>query len=282
MININFLEKSWFFEIVKLKKDQLLFDEWDIDDNLYVIKSWGLNIEKYIDLEKKETKLLATLWGYEIFWEWSLSNNLPKQVKVYANKNTILLKIEAKNKFEDFLLKHTKSGIDLLSSIIYISNKRLLEANFLITASYKINKYISEITKFDNKNLFKIIEQFKDTINIEHILYLEKHPILENFVVLKYDTRENWKLKDIIIDLWDNNLNIDDIKKSWVNLWDKYFIQDLINKNEKIWYMIIADNWIFLDEWQKKAISIISVSIAWFVKQKQYFEENKNYEYSHE
>lgn len=282
MLNLSFLENSWFFEVVKLNKGELLFDEWDIDDNLYVIKSWGLNIEKYIDSEKKETKLLATLWNSEIFWEWALSNNWPKQVKVLANKNTILLKIEAKNKFEDFLLKHTKSGVDLLSSIIYISNKRLLEANYLITASYKINKYISEINEFNNKNLFKIIDQFKDTINAEYILYIEKHPIIDNYVVLKYDSRENWKLKDIIIDLWDNILDIDDIKKSWVKLSDNYFIQNLVNKNEKIWYLVIADNWISLDEWQKKAISIISVSIAWFVKQKQYFEENKNYEYSHE
>jgi len=192
MLNIEFLENSWFFQIKTLEAWEVLFDEWDIDNNLYIIKEWELSIEKYTTTDRTETKILAKLWNSEIFWEWSLWDSAPKQVRIKATKKTTLLEIEAKNSFEEFLLKHTKKWVDLLSSIIYISNKRLLEANFLITSSYKINKHISEINEFNNKNLFEILDELEKTINWKYVLYLEKNPVLENILILKYDSRYKW------------------------------------------------------------------------------------------
>ena len=176
MLNIEFLENSWFFQIKTLEAWEILFDEWDIDNNLYIIKEWELSIEKYTTTDRTETKILAKLWNSEIFWEWSLWDSAPKQVRIKATKKTTLLEIEAKNSFEEFLLKHTKKWVDLLSSIIYISNKRLLEANFLITSSYKINKHISEINEFNKaKSNLKILESsVKSTITISNNLYKEK------------------------------------------------------------------------------------------------------------
>lgn len=275
MVNIDFLENSWFFQIIKMKKNEILFDEWEVDNNLYIIKKWELVIEKYTTTERNETKILAKLWEWEIFWEWSLSNSWPKQVKVSANINTILLKIEAKNDFENFLLKHTKSWVDLLSSIIYISNKRLLESNFLITSSYKINKNISEITDFNNKNLFDIFDDLSKTINSKYILYFEKHPVLDNYITMKYDTRKQWKLNDKIIQIDNNWLTQKIIEENNIDDSENSYIQKLKNKNQIIWYMLI---WYWNEnftEWHKKAISSIAVSIAWFIKQKQYQEDNK-------
>ncbi len=279
MINIDFLENSWFFEIKKLEANELLFDEWEIDDNLYIIKSWELSIEKYTTTEKNETKVLAKLWDWEIFWEWSLSNSWPKQVKVIANKDTVLLKIEAQNDFENFLLKHTKSWVDLLSSIIYISNKRLLESNFLITTSYKIQKNISEITDFNNKNLFSIFDSLSKTINSKYILYFEKHPVLDDYITFRYDTRRQWKLNDLIIKVNENWINNELLEKYNINDNENSYIQKLINKNEVVGCLLI---WYWDEEFtesHKKAISSIAVSIAWFIKQKQYIEENVKNDY---
>lgn len=279
MINIDFLENSWFFEIRKLNANELLFDEWEVDNNLYIIKSWELSIEKYTTTEKNETKVLAKLWDWEIFWEWSLSNSWPKQVKVVANKDTTLLKIEAQNDFEDFLLKHTKSWVDLLSSIIYISNKRLLESNFLITTSYKIQKNISEITDFNNKNLFSIFDSLAKTINSKYILYFEKHPVLDDYITFKYDTRKPWKLNDLIIKIEWNSINNELLEKYNIEDNENSYVQKLINKNEVVGCLLI---WYWNEDFtesHKKAISSIAVSIAWFIKQKQYFEENKKSDY---
>ncbi len=274
MVNIDFLEKSWFFQIIKMQGNKLLFDEWEVDNNLYIIKKWELVIEKYTTSEKNETKVLAKLWEWEIFWEWSLSNSWPKQVKVSTSMETILLKIEAQNDFENFLLKHTKSWVDLLSSIIYISNKRLLESNFLITTSYKINKNISEITEFNNKNLINIFDDLAKTVNSKYILYFEKHPVLDNYLTLKYDTRKQWKLNDKIINIKSNWLTKEVLIENKIDDNENSYIQELVNKNQIIWYMLI---WYWEEdftEWHKKAISSISVSIAWFIKQKQYFDDN--------
>ena len=280
MLNIEFLENSWFFQIKTLEAWEVLFDEWDIDNNLYIIKEWELSIEKYTTTDRTETKILAKLWNSEIFWEWSLWDSAPKQVRIKATKKTTLLEIEAKNSFEEFLLKHTKKWVDLLSSIIYISNKRLLEANFLITSSYKINKHISEINEFNNKNLFEILDELEKTINWKYVLYLEKNPVLENILILKYDSRYKWKMQENIIDLWDGILDMDDLIKDWIKLSKHNLIEELKNRNEIIWYLIIWDDEKVFDEWQKKSIWAISVSIAWYIKQKQYFDENKNKEYA--
>ncbi len=275
MIDINLLEKSWFFESINLKSWEILFDEWQVDDNLYIIKSWELLIEKYTTNEKKETKLLAVLNQWEIFWEWALNNSEPKQVKISAKNNCELLKIEAKNDFEKFLAKNTKIWIQLLASIIDIWNKRLLESNFLITSSYEITKNISQINDFNNKNLFEIFDNLSKTINSKYILYFEKNPVLQDYLVFRYDTRNSWKLKDEIIKTDWNWLDFELIKQNQIDDSEKSYIQELVNKNEVVWYLVIWYGENNFDESHKKAIISISVSIAWFISQKQYFEENK-------
>jgi hypothetical protein len=57
------------------------------------------------------------------------------------------------------------------------------------------------------------------------------------------------------------------------------YVQKLINKNELVGCLLI---WYWNEDFtesHKKAISSIAVSIAWFIKQKQYFEENKKSDY---
>jgi len=274
MIDINFLENSWYFKIRPLKKWEVLFNEWDFDNNLYIIKKWSLVIKKKVN-DNNDIKIIAKIWEWEVFWEWSLWNSEPKQVSIEASQDTLLLEIEAKNKFEEFLQKNTKEWIDLLSSIIYISNKRLLEANYLITLSYRINKYISEITIFNNKNLFSIIDELDKTINPDYTIYIEKNSIVDKVWTIKYDTRRKWKMLQNIIELENNKIQIDKIKNEWINISNYNLIEELKNNNKVVRYLIIWKNNLF-NEWEKKIIWIISVAIAWFIKQKEYFEENLN------
>jgi hypothetical protein len=80
--------------------------------------------------------------------------------------------------------------LNLLKYIIYLSNKRLLESNILITATYKISKEIIELNEINNKKIFELIDKLKEIINVSYILYFEKNPVMENFIKLKYDTRK--------------------------------------------------------------------------------------------
>ncbi|MDD2907360.1 MAG: cyclic nucleotide-binding domain-containing protein [Candidatus Gracilibacteria bacterium] len=281
MIDIEFLENSGYFEKINIKAGDILFNEGDIDENLYIIKKGSVFIKKYTSSDKTETKIIAQIGELDIFGEGALGDSEPKQVTVVANQDTELLKIEAKVKFEEFLQKNTKKGIQLLSSIIYIGNKRLLEANFLITLSYRINKYISEITKFNNINLFSIINELSETINCKYIIYIEKNNVIPNIGTIKYDTRLKGKMKQDIIELKNDNIDIEYLKNEGLSLSNYNLVDELKNGNKVIGYLIIGKENSNFDEGEKKSIGIISVSIAGFIKQKEYIEE-KNINYYNE
>lgn len=265
MVDLQTLQNSWFFQLSELKIWDVLFDEWDIDNFLYIVKSGKVSIEKYTQNKKRiESKKLAILWEWEIFWEGSLSNSRPKEVKVVALEDSVLLKIDAKKNFEKFLKKYSDIWVELLSKVIESSNKRLLESNFLVTSSYTIIKDISEISEFNNKNLFLIIDNLVNIIWADYILYIEKSPVFENVFIYRYDTRIPSKMQDKVLEV-DDMLNLQEL---WLKKGDNTLTEALKIWNKIIWYLIIWRT-IPFDDWQRKSISTIAVSLAGFIKQKQ-------------
>ena len=282
MLDLSFFVNNPYFEEITLDKSSVLFDEWDVDDNLYIIKSWKLSIQKYVTNERKELKILATLESWAIFWEWSLKKSDPKEVKIIALEKTLIFKINVNKWINWFIKEFPDEWIILLTEIIDITNKRLLESNFLLTSSYQMSKIISEIDQYDNKSLFYIINEFQKTIKAEYIIYLEKNPVIDHYMMIKYDTRSDWKLQNNLVDLQDKILDLKDLEKDWIILEKYNLIQALRNKNEIIWYLIIweIDNK-FLES-KRKAISATSSLIAWVIKQKQAYEEQVNLDYLNE
>jgi hypothetical protein len=61
----------------------------------------------------------------------------------------------------------------------------------LITSGYEITKNISQLNKFTNKNLFEIFDSLSKTIDSKYILYFEKNPVLQDYLVFRYDTRNS-------------------------------------------------------------------------------------------
>jgi hypothetical protein len=99
-----------------------------------------------------------------------------------------------------------------LKYIIYISNNRLLQSNALITANYKVTQEILQIKEVNNKNIFKLIDKLEAIINIDYILYIERNTVLDNYLIIKYDSREKGKMKDDIIEVTDNKLDLLELK----------------------------------------------------------------------
>ena len=272
MLNIQDLENSWFFETLKTKNQEIIFDEWEIDNNLYIIKSWKINIEKYTTREKKETKLLATLKALEFFWEWSLSNKESKEVRVVSSWDSTLLKIDARNKMQDFIKKYPNKWLDLLKYIIEISNKRLLKSNSLITSTYEMNKTISSIQKINDKAIFSLIIKFEKILGSDYIIYLEKNLVMKNYAKIKYDTRNANKMIDEIIELNKNQVNLRKLKNiEKYNLIETIKIWDII-----LWYLIIWKKNENFNENEIKVIKSISNSLSWVIRQKKFFEEERN------
>lgn len=271
------LEKNKFFKKKILENEEILFDEWDFDQNIYFIKSGKLKVEKYFSSDKKEKKVLALLWEKSIFWEWALSNSNPKEVLISSIEKTELLFIESKN-FTDFLKEFPELSIKFLTSIIDLSNKRLLESNFLLTSNYKISELISKTKEFSNKNLFKIILEFQKIIKADYIIFAEVNQVLENFINILYDTREAQKMKNDILEIFDFKIDLKNFEK--YNLSEKNLIVELKNGNKIIWFFIIWDEKekIFSDT-IKKSIDSIWVLLASYIKQKQDFQNEKDKEF---
>ena len=276
MFDIKNILWNKYFKSKSLKTWEILFDEWEIDKNIYVVEKGKVKVEKYFSSEKKEKKLLAVLWKNSIFWEGSIFNNHPKEVVISAIWETKLYFIKSKD-FRNFVKENTEIAVDFLSQIINLSNKRLLEANFLLTSNYKISKMISEEIEFSNKNLFDIIDEFCYIIKAKYIIYLEINQVLENYATVSYDSRIQWKLLDKVVELKNSKIDLENLKE--FEVWEKNMILELKNGNKIIWFFIIwEDEKVEFSESQKKSINSIWVLLAGFIKQKQYFQNEKNKE----
>jgi hypothetical protein len=52
-----------------------------------------------------------------------------------------------------------------------------------------MSEEIASLETYDNKNIFQLIESFAKIINVSYIIYLERNPIMQNYITMKYDTR---------------------------------------------------------------------------------------------
>lgn len=276
MLNIEFYKSSGFFWYKELHTGSLVFDEWDFDDNFYIIESWKVAIEKYTTTEKKETKELAILWNQDFFWEASLnSSEQAKEARVLVLEDVKLLYINWKNWLQKFIEKFPKEWLDLLNFIVDSTNKRLLKANKLITANFEIAKSIIDIEKINDKNIFLIIDKIKLITWYDYILFFEINPVVTHYLSLKYDTREPWKLQDKIIERWSLNTltELDNIV-----LKDNNLVQKLSIWNIDIWFMIYWKSSSFTYD-DKKLIVSISNSLTWLLKQKEIIKDELNKSY---
>ena len=268
MIDIKLLQKSEYFKKRVLKSWEYLFLEWDFDSNIYIILNWELNIEKYIDNKKIDSKNLAILKKSEVFWEASLNSNSKKQVSIKAKIETELLYIEAGN-LEKFAKNNSKQAFNLLKYIIHLSNNRLNISNNLITSSHKISSSIINIKDFKNKTIFELIENIKETIEVSEIIFLEENPVLKQYLTVKYKTTEKWKMQDKIIKITENRLDLSSLKTS-----ERHnFTQSLRIWDRNYWYLIFIRDEEDFTENEIKIFWIMSTSLAWVLKQKEFIKE---------
>jgi len=278
MLDLNILKKSWYFKEIFLEKWEVLFSEWEVDENIYLIYSWELSVEKFTTNERNETKILAYIKQNEVFWEAALNNNNPKDVNIKAKRKSILLAINAKDWLTEFLKKYPNEALDLLKYIIHLSNVRLSESNYLITASYKVSNEIIWLNEITIKNIFKLIEVLKNSIWVAEILYYEVNPVMHNYITHRYDTRQKWKLLNEVKEITNNKLDLLDLT---INHYYK-FIQKLSIWNNDIWYLVFLKKGKIFNDSDKKIITTTSTSIAWLIKQKQLLDEERDKKYMKE
>ncbi len=275
MIDLKFLKDSWFFHEKWLEKWEILFDEWDIDDNIYIVLAWEFTVEKYTTVKKNETKVLAHLKKDDIFGEAALNSSEPKYASIKAKRKSLVIYINAKEWLADFSKKYPEEWMELLKYIIYLSNQRLNNSNFLITANYKISQEIIKLEEINNKSIFWLLDKIEDIIHVNHILFLEKNPVMENYLTIKYDSRKKWKMLSEIIEITDNKLELLELKLSDFN----HYKQELSIWDDSLWFLIYFRKWIDFSDNDKKILTSISTWISWIIKEKILIEEQRDKEY---
>ena len=278
MLELEKIKNSPFFETFSLKKWEVLVEEWAIDKNIYIIYDWQIVVKKSISSHNGEEKILALLGIWNILWEWSLSSSKPKEVSLIAEKDTILLKIEAKKQFETFLKEDSPLALSILKNIINISNNRLLRSNRQITANHEVNIAINNISSLSLKPVLWLIDTFANIIDCDGLIFLEKKTIIENYVEYKYDSRFPGKLQDTIIDWFSNDVNFLEEKQE-LNLSKHNLIKELSIGKEVYGFLLITRNIREFNENEEKMLMGIANSFVWIIRQKNLLEEEKNKNY---
>lgn len=272
---IDILEKFKFAKNISLKKGDILFDEWDTDKNIYFIKKWLLSVEKYTNNLKNFSKQLAILKRWDFLWEWWIGWKYKKEVLIKALENTEIIWIDAEYHLKIFIKENPEVWYDILRAIIIKSNERLLEANKIITSSFEIERYINEMKKIDLKNIFKLIDHIKNIVWVDYLLFFEKHRVLENYLILKYDSRIPWKIQDVIFEKKWYFIDLDELlKETNIKKDDNIIINKLSIWSEVYWYLIFWKEKKSFNDIDKKVFSSISNSLSWILKK--FIEDKEN------
>lgn len=265
---IDTFEKSPLFETINVEKWQMLFDEWSSDNNLYIIKKWLLSVEKYTTTERTDTKQLATLKTGDFLWEASLDkSSWKKEALIKALENTEVLAIDGKNDLKKFIEENPSIWYELLKHIITETNKRLLESNKIITTNYEIEKHVKALTQIDRKSIFWLIDKVKVIADVDYILYIEKHQVLDNFFTLKYDSRQPNKMLDEVFERKWYFLDLDELfERANICKDDQIIINKLSIGNEIYGYLILWREKRAFSGSDKKIFTSIANSFVWVLK----------------
>ena len=266
--NIDIYLETWLFVEFSLNKWDLLFDEWDTDHNIYIVIDGLLSVETYTTTKKKSTKILSNLKKWDLFWEWSISTSKPKQTLIKAISDSKLIKLNSKNDLESLLEKHPKIAIKLLKNIIDVTNTRLLNVNKEIASIEELNNTINILETINRSSLFVLFDKIHSIITSEYVIYLESHQVLDNYLIARYDTRQQRKLLDIVIEKKWETPKVNEISNSiWIKNNDNILVNKITLGDQILWFLIVGWKKIAYTENEKRILKAISFSLAWVIKQ---------------
>jgi hypothetical protein len=113
-------------------------------------------------------------------------------------------------------------------------------------------------------------------VHADFILFLEKNPVIDSYLNVKYDTRNQWKICDIVIEILDENNMEGLLKKENISLAQNLFIEKLSIWSLEVWYFVLWRENSDFEENEKKIITSISTSLSWVIRQKRLLDEERD------
>lgn len=279
MIHLENIKSSGHFKQIELKTWDILFKEWDIDENLYVIYDGELSVQRSIETKKWEHKELSRIWIWNIVGEAALSHSDPKEVQIVASRDTTLLKINWKTDFPKYVSAFPEDAYEVLVSVISIANSRLLRSNRQLTANYEVNVAISKIKDISITSIYKLLLVFQSILWVEQIIYFEKNRVMDTYYKLRYDSKNENAIQNKIIILENNSLDIEALKKEWIGLSKYLRTTELSLWEEKYWFLLIGRDVKDFHENEEQLLTNTAGSFVWIIHQKWLIDEARNKSY---
>jgi CRP/FNR family transcriptional regulator len=132
-----------------LARDEIIFEEGDKGDAMYIILSGEALILKTIDREKKEYKSLGIVSEGELFGEMALFDNQPRSATVMARTDMKILRFSSED-FQSFLLEDTKNASKVLFQLIVVLSRRLREGAREQVAVFETGKAIASCSSVED------------------------------------------------------------------------------------------------------------------------------------
>ncbi len=279
MIDLEKIKLSEYFKEISLRSGDILFREWEEDTYLYIVYDGELQVEKSTSWVNGEFKTLGLLWIWNIVWEASLSRSEKKQVQIKANRNTVLLAVDAKKDFPKFVEQEPQEAYNLLLAIIDLSNLRLLRANREVTANYEVSKAISSIHRFDLHTVFWLLQTFKSILEADSILYFEKNMVMDDYYKLKYHSNMEFEMDKQIFKFPENTLSLVQLEQESIPL-DRYTRSTpLFLWDENHGFLLIGRKRKDFHENEEKLLTNTATSFVGVIRQKEILENERNKSY---
>lgn len=280
--NLDKLKSTWLIEEKILDKWEMLFDIWDIDNNLYYILDGNL----WVNIESVNNRReIAILSKWDITWEASLLwINIEKKASIIAKTKTKLISFNIEKKLDLLFKAHPMIAKWLFVYLLWIEHERVKNLNFHVSANYDINNLIRDIWEINMKSIFKVIDWFKEIIKADRVLFIERNENVDDIIMVSYDTNFPWrKQTDKFYDK-ENSSKI-------IKLWEIYSDNNIDEENQNIYindisiwkfilgyFIVIRNNEAFTDN-DQKVISWITNSFWWLLKQYKYQKDEINIAY---
>lgn len=170
----------------QLAKNEVLFSPGE-NPYFYIVTSGALAVFRVTPTgEKKE---IGRAYKGSFLGEGILFGRTQKDTEAVAHgdgTSVIALTREEINLLES---ENPKKLLDLYKYIVEITNGRLLETGKELALTYEMTEKINALSKAGESGLKDIVDYVATSLTVDYIIYAEKHPIVPNLLIYKYNSR---------------------------------------------------------------------------------------------
>jgi CRP-like cAMP-binding protein len=191
----------------KYSSNDIIFDEGEKSNSLFIIEKGDVIIQKAINKEKTEFKDLAIISDNNILGEMGMFENSPRSARAKALSNVVAFEITKENFFE-IMKNNPEISFNIFSFIVRTLSHRISHTSKELTLLYDISKTLI-IETIDEKEFIKsLIDEiylYFDNWKIEGYIYNIFNDEFEKIKELDKNLNSDIKIEEYNNSLWIDN-----------------------------------------------------------------------------